>query len=388
MRHLHLEPVGGVSGDMLLSLMVDLGFKPEILSEILSEIIKEKVKIEFEDINFDFLKGKKLKENKIYEKGLIKRKEDLKKVLKELNLKDGIKVELVRLFDKLFEEEARIHGKKHIFLHEIGSLDTFLDLLGFLMAKEYLEISSFSVGPIPFGKGLIKTSHGLILLPAPLTVNFLKNFIVIPQKGEGETVTPTGALILNHFFKSVEEPPPFYFEKTGFGFGQRKTEGYPNGLKGYLGENLKKEEEIIEIKFNLDDITGQMAGNLMEKMFQKGAKDVLFYPVTMKKSRPGILVEVLCYEKDLEKIKETIFKESTTLGIRYKKMERVVLERENLKVETPFGVLPLKVGKWKGKIVQASFEYEELKKISEEKGVSLKEILWKLNQIIINFLEK
>lgn len=388
MRHLHLEPIGGVSGDMLLSLMVDLGFNSEVLSEILSSVSGKKIKVEFEDINYGFLKGKKLKEKDVFKEPFIKRKEDLREVLKNLKVPSEIKEELKELFNKLFEGEEEIHGKKHNFLHEIGSLDTFLDLLGFLIAKKELNISSFSAGPVPMGNGFINTSHGLLSLPAPLTALFLKNFIVIPQKGNGETVTPTGALILNQFFKPVAEPPPFLFERIGYGFGQRKTKDYPNMLKGYLGEILKKEEEIFEIKFNLDDSTGQMAGNLMEKLFQYGAKDVIFYPATMKKSRPAIVVEVLCYEKEFEKIKEVVFKESTTLGIRYKKMERVVLEREIIKIKTEFGELSLKIGKWKGNPVQASFEYEELKRVSEEKGIPLKEIFWKLSPVINNILKK
>jgi len=387
LKHLHLEPIGGISGDMLLSTMVDLGFNSKILEKVLSKFFKKNIRVEFEDVFFDkFLKGKRLKEKKEFKEKFIERKKDLKK-LDNLNIKDSLKVELEEIFKKLFDEEEKVHSERNIKLHEIGSLDTLLDILGFLMAKEFLNISSFSVGPLPLGSGFIKTSHGLISVPAPLTENFIKGFLTIPQKGEGETITPTGALILKNFFVSVKEPPPIYLEKIGTGFGNRKVKKYPNVLKGYLGKAEEKNEEIIEIKFNLDDYTGQMAGNLMELLFKNGAKDVLIYPVTMKKSRPGILFEVLCNEDSFEKIKETIFKESTTLGIRYKKMERAVLEREIINVNTVFGKIPLKFGKLDGKIVQASFEYDELKKISEEKKIPLKEIYLRLNEIVLKFIK-
>lgn len=387
MKHLHLEPIGGVAGDMVLSLMVDLGFPPKMLSEILSDFLNKKIKVEFEETSSGFLKGKKLKEKKEFQNKIIEKKQDLKK-LDKLKVNKNLKFEIKKIFLELFLMEEKIHRERNVKLHEIGSLDTLLDLLGFLMAKEFLKISSFSVGPIPLGSGFVKTSHGLISVPAPLTKIFLKDFLSIPQKGIGETVTPTGALILKNFFTSAPEAPPIYLEKIGFGFGNKEIKEYPNVLKGYLGKIEEKKEEIFEIKFNLDDYTGQMSGNLMDLLFKNGAKEVLIYPVTMKKSRPGIVFEVLCYEKDFVNIKELIFKESTTLGIRYRKMERKTLEREFLKVDTPFGKIPLKLGKLDGKVVQASFEYEDLKKISEKMKIPLKEIYLKLNPIILKFYEE
>lgn len=388
LKHLHLEPVGGVSGDMLLALMVDLGFNPEILSKILFETLGEEIKIEFEDMEFNLLKGKKLKENEIFKKKIISKKNEMLSIIKKIKVEESIKEELIKIYVKLFEEEKKIHKEIDLFLHELGCVDTLLDITGFLIAKKELSIDSFSVGPIPLGEGFVETEHGKLSLPAPLVLNLIKGFIVIPQKGKGETITPTGALILNQFFKPALDSPVMVFEKHGAGFGQQKKENCMNFLKGYLGEVLKKEEieEVFEIKFNMDDITGQIAGNLMESLMKNGAKDVVFYPITMKKSRPGIAVEVLCYKEDFEKIKEIIFKESPTIGIRYKKMERTVLEREIVKVKTEFGELSLKIGKWKGKPVNAAFEYEELKKISNEKNIPLKEIILRLNSEIYKII--
>lgn len=388
MRHLHLEPVGGISGDMLLSTMVDLGFNPEILSDILSDLLREKVKIEFEDVNFNFLKGKRLIEKDFFKQKLIEKKEDLNLLFKKLKLKKDLILELKKIYEKLFKGEEEVHQVKNVYLHEIGSFDTTIDLLGFLLAKDFLKISSFSIGPIPLGSGFVETSHGRLSVPAPLVEKFLKGFLVIPQKGFGETVTPTGALIVSHFFKPSKNIKEIYLEKIGSGFGKRDFMDLPNVLKGYLGYLENKNENIVEIKVNLDDINGQIAGNLMELLFEIGAKDVLFYPVIMKKSRPSVVLEVLCEEKDLEKIKQLIFKESTTLGIRYKKMEREVLEREFIEVKTAYGKIPLKLGKLNGKVLQASFEFEDLKRISINKKIPLKELILKLNPILLKYLEK
>lgn len=388
MKHLHLEPIGGVSGDMLLSTMVELGFNPEILSDILSDLLKEKVKVEFEDVNFNLLKGKRLIEKDFFKKKLIEKKEDLNSLFKKLKLKKEIIQELKKIYEKLFEGEEEAHQEKDVHLHEIGSLDTTLDLLGFLLAKDFLKISSFSIGPIPLGSGFVETEHGKLSVPVPLVEKFLKNFLVIPQKGFGETVTPTGALLISHFFKPSNNVKEIYLEKVGSGFGQKSFKDFPNVLKGYLGYLENKNESIIEIKVNLDDISGQITGNLMELLFENGAKDVLFYPVVMKKSRPGIVLEVLCEEKDFEKIKELIFKESTTLGIRYKKMEREALEREIIDVKTQYGKVPLKLGKLNGKVLQASFEFEELKKISRGEKIPLKELILKLNYILLEYIQE
>lgn len=370
---------------MLLSAMVDLGFNPKILSDILSALLKKKVKVEFEEVSFNLLKGKRLIEKDFFEQKLIEKKEDLNSLFKKLKLKKEITLELKKIYEKLFKSEEEVHQEKNFYLHEIGSLDTTLDLLGFLLAKDFLKISSFSIGAIPLGSGFIETRHGKLSVPVPLVEKFLKGFLVIPQKGFGETVTPTGALIVSHFFKPSINEKEIYFEKIGSGFGQKSFKDFPNVLKGYLGYLKNKNESIIEIKVNLDDINGQIAGNLMELLFENGAKDVLFYPVIMKKSRPGIVLEVLCEEKDLEKIKELIFKESTTLGIRYKKMERAVLEKEIISVKTAYGKIPLKLAKLNGKVLQASFEFDELKKISRGKKIPLKELILKLNDILLKY---
>lgn len=388
MKHLHLEPIGGVSGDMLLSTMVELGFNPEILSDTLSALLKKKVKIEFEDLKFNLLKGKRLIEKDFFKEKLIEKKEDLNSLFKKLKLKKDLILELKKIYEKLFKGEEEVHQVKDVYLHEMGSLDTTIDLLGFLLAKDFLKISSFSIGPIPLGCGFVETEHGKLSVPVPLVEKFLKDFLVIPQKGFGETVTPTGALLISHFFKPSNNVKEIYLEKIGSGFGKRKFEDFPNVLKGYLGYLENKNENIIEIKVNLDDLNGQIAGNLMELLFENGAKDVLFYPIIMKKSRPGIVLEVLCEEKDLEKIKELIFRESTTLGIRYKKMEREVLEREIIFVKTAYGKIPLKLGKLNGKVRQASFEFEELKKISKEKKIPLKELILKLNHILLEYIQE
>ncbi len=387
MKHLHLEPIGGVSGDMLLSLLVDLGFSPNILEKIIGEATKEEIKIRFEEIKLNFLKGKRLLNNNLFDKKIIKNEKDLKKFLKKLKIEKKIKEELENIYEKLIREEKKIHNEKNFHLHEIGCLDTLIDILGFLLGKEELEISSFSVGTIPLGKGYVKTSHGEISIPAPLTLAFLKNFYVIPEKGEGETITPTGALILSHFFETKKEGIPMVFEKLGVGFGQRETKGKPNALKGYLGKLNIEKEEIIEVKVNFDDFTGQMAGNILEKLLKNGAKDVAIYPVLMKKSRPGFVLEVLCYEKEFEKIKEIIFKESTTLGLRYRKMGREVLDKKVYKIKTPYGFFSLKTGWLCGKLTNVSFEYEELKKFSEKEKIPIKEFLWKLNPYLEKFIE-
>ncbi len=387
MKHLHLECLGGVSGDMLLSLLVDLGFSPGPLEKILGDILKDEIKIRFEEINYNFLKGKRLLHNKLFDKKIINNEKDLKKFLKNLNVEKKIKKELEKIYEKLIGEEKKIHKDENFHLHEIGCLDTLIDILGFLLGKEVLGISSFSVGALPLGKGYVKTSHGEISIPAPLTLAFLKNFYVVPEKGEGETITPTGALILSHFFESKREGIPMVFEKIGVGFGQRETKEKPNALKGYLGKIKIEKEEIVEMKVNFDDFTGQMAGNILEKLLENGAKDVVIYPVLMKKSRPGYVLEVLCYEKEFEKMKEIIFKESTTLGLRYRKMEREVLDKKVYKIKTPYGFFSLKTGWLCGKLTNVSFEYEELKKFSEKEKIPIKEFLWKLNPYLEKFIE-
>ena len=376
MKHLHLDPVGGIAGDMLLAALVDLGADSMNISEKLSATLGRPVPLEFEPVQDGVLAGKRLKPQPVYDEPLGRTFAEIEQVVGRASFSAASKEKTLTLYRRLFEAESAVHGEgfEKTHLHELAAVDTFVDLAGAVLALEALGVGSLSCGPIPTGSGIIQTRHGRMPVPAPATAQLLKGMRVHTGLEEGECSTPTGAVLAAVLAGPVGAAPPMTLEGIGLGFGQRRGVNVPNALRVLLGAR-PEEEGVYEVRATMDDITGQLAAHLMGKLFEAGALDVAIHTVVMKKNRPGIVVEALCPVAKLDALAETFFRESPTIGLRYQPVGRVTMERRMVEVETSLGKVPVKCSYHQGKLMQITPEFDAVKALAEKAGMSLKEAL-------------
>lgn len=379
MKHLHLDPVGGLAGDMLLSALADLGAPVRHLSETLGAALGRPVPLEFEAVHDGVLSGKRLKPHPLYDEALGRTFAEIETVIGRSAFSVEAKERTLALYRRLFEAESAVHGEgfERTHLHELAAVDTFVDLAGAVLALEALGVGSLSCGPIPTGSGTIQTRHGRMPVPAPATAQLLKGMRVHTGPEEGECSTPTGAVLAAVLAGPLDAAPPMTLEAIGLGFGQRKGLNVPNALRVLMGSR-PEEEGVYEVRATMDDITGQLAAHLMGKLFEAGALDVAIHTVVMKKNRPGIVVEALCPVAKLDALAETFFRESPTIGLRYQPVGRVTMERRMVEVETSLGKVTVKCSYYQGKLMQMTPEFDTVRALAEAAGMPLKEALAKV----------
>ena len=328
----------------------------------------------------------------------------IEKIINDSRLSETVKSRAIKIFTELAEAEAKVHGIAvgKVHFHEVGAMDAIIDVVGACVGFEILGIEKFACSKIHTGSGFIKMAHGKFPVPPPAVVELLKNIPIYSTEIEGELITPTGAAIISTVCDSFGQIPEMKIEKTGYGAGTREYENFPNVLRLFLGEiepqrrgdaekenrprintdkhKLKtkdqrpKTEDLILIETNIDDLSPQIFGFVMERAFELGALDCWFVPIQMKKNRPGTLVSILCNEEKREVLSKLLYTETTTLGIRVQKIERNCLPREIVKVETEFGEIAVKVARYDGKIVNAKPEYEQIREIALQSKKTLREI--------------
>ena len=377
MNILYLECFSGISGDMFISALLDLGLDIKVLQKELAKLnLKGKFSLITNRVKFNGVSCQqfKVKEDESIVRGL----EDIKKILQKSSLEPGIKVQAGRMFDKLHKVEERIHREVHHF-HELGLLDTVIDIVGAIIGLRLLKIDKVYASKVNVGSGFVNTRHGLLPVPAPATAEILKNIPIFSKGPEAELVTPTGALILSEFVEEFQMPL-MNIKKIGYGAGTKKFENFPNFLRAFIGEMEQQPQAKVLIETNIDDLNPQFYEYVMQQLFKNGALDVYFTPIQMKKNRPGIILSCICNEQDEEKILEIIFKETTTIGVRISYPKRVELTREKKKVKTIYGEVEIKISRYHGKIMSITPEYEDCKKLAEKKGVSLKQIYSEVNK--------
>jgi hypothetical protein len=307
---------------------------------------------------------------------------EIKGLIDQSGLETKIKADSLTALQALAAAEARIHGKKidEIHFHEIGALDTIVDIVGAALGFHYFQIREVTASAVPVNQGWIKSQHGPLPLPAPATLALLKGVPLVPSGLEKELVTPTGAVILKTFASSFGPPPAATLTRVGYGLGQQQLADRPNALRLWLGEKPSSlnQERLIVLETNIDDMNPQWYDLVMERLFEAGALDVTLIPCQMKKNRPGTLLQVLARPVDQAALRDILFSETTTLGIRIHEVKRVSLKRSLKQVATPWGQVAVKYGlrpetpSKKG--TGYSIEYDDLKKISREKKIPLKKL--------------
>lgn len=305
----------------------------------------------------------------------------IEKIINDSDLDEKIKQRAIQIFTRLAEAEAKIHGieVQKVHFHEVGAMDAIIDVIGACIGFEMLEIEKFACSKIHIGSGFAKMAHGKFPIPPPAVAELLHGIPIYSTEIQGELCTPTGAAIISTLCETYGEINDLNIEKIGYGAGTRDYKDFPNAIRLMIGETedsrLKTQDSrLILLETNLDDISPQILGFVMDKAFELGALDCWFTPIQMKKNRPATMISILCEPKDRSKLTELLYLETTTLGIRVREVERECLERKFIKISTQFGEIDVKIGVFNGKQVNAMPEFEQLKKIAVEQNVPLKEV--------------
>ena len=378
----YFDCFSGISGDMTLGALVDLGVPVDWLKEQVALIPLTGFDITEETVARNGIKAK-LIDVKVEEGQPRRDYHQIKELIENCPFSDNVKNLGLRIFDKIATAEAHIHNssKEHVHFHEVGGLDAIVDVMGTALGIEFLKIDSVMASKIPLGQGLTKSMHGVIPVPAPATLEILKN---VPTYGSGipfEIVTPTGAAIITTLAESFGPMPEMMMGGIGYGSGQRVLESQPNLLRVVTGNPEKvlpgqkkncQQDIITIIETSIDDMNPEIYGYLMERLQQAGALDVYWVPVYMKKNRPGTLVQVLCHPGNLEILSDIILSETTSIGLRYYDAGRYMLKRELIECDTPFGKVTVKQITGLDGSVRIVPEYEECRKIAQAKGLSIK----------------
>jgi len=391
---LYLHCFSGVSGDMLLGALLDLELVP--LKDLERELTKTGLKgytLECEKTSKKGIAGTRflVMENK-EETPPLRNLSSLLEIVGSSSLEEDIKTNASQIFKKLAEAEARVHGVKveEVHFHEIGAVDTVVDILGTLIMLKLMEVKTIISSPLHLGTGFIQGEHGTLPLPAPATLELLKGVPVYSRGVEGELATPTGAVLLSSLVSSFGPLPAGKIAASGYGAGTRDLE-HPNLLRAVLLEESPADrqrpeqesetppgevsrEKVLVVEANIDDMSPEVFPWVMDKLLQAGAWDVFFTPIHMKKNRPGIKLSFLCAPHLLDCLTAIVFRETSSLGLRVLKGDKYYLPRRRIEVETPLGKVGIKVGYLEGKINTWAPEYEDCFKIAREGKVPLKDV--------------
>lgn len=384
MKTLYFDCFSGISGDMTVGALLDIGVPEEYLLKNLDRLgindeysinIKKSIKNGIQGTDFDVLLIEKHKDNH-HGRNLF----DIEGIIDKSGLNDNIKAISKKIFYIIAEAEAKVHGKGiyDVHFHEVGAVDSIIDIVGAAICIDYIRPDRILSSAVNTGSGFVKCQHGLIPVPAPATLNILKDIPVYCDEREFELTTPTGAAILKALALDFKKISFMKIKKVGYGCGKRDTDK-PNVLRVILCEEELSENCILEA--TIDDMNPQIYGYLMDRLFEAGAKDVYLSPVYMKKNRPGIVLTVTAPANNEESIKEIIFRQTTTIGIRKFNIDRTELQREIKGIDTEYGRINFKISRLNEKVVNASPEYEDLKKAALSTGVPLKEIYLKIGRI-------
>ena len=294
-------------------------------------------------------------------------------------LPDSVKKTSLAVFLRIAEVEAKIHGTtvEKIHFHEVGAVDSIVDIVGCCLALDWLGVDGVVVEPLPIGHGTVTCAHGVYPSPTPATLDLLKGLRVVEVDEPFETVTPTGAALLAAWSTMERLPSGSRVLSTSYSFGQRRLNGRPNLLRATLYESSPVDgapDTCLLIETNLDDTTPELIGVLTERLLQAGALDAFTTAVQMKKQRPGVLVSVLCTAEKRDDVLNTLFRESTTFGIRERLVDRTVLPRRWENVHTPWGQVRVKIGSWKGEDVTRSPEMDDCLRVAREYGVPVRQV--------------
>jgi pyridinium-3,5-bisthiocarboxylic acid mononucleotide nickel chelatase len=301
-------------------------------------------------------------------------------ILDRSALEASVRDRAARIFTRLAEAEARVHGtdRESVQFHDVGAVDAIVDVTGGVIALDLAGAQAVHVSALPIGGGLVGGPHGRIPVPAPGTAELLRGFPVVDTGVRSELVTPTGAAILTTLAASAGRMPALTIEAVGYGAGTKDLPGTPNVLRCFLGQTTESgaaDETVLQVETTIDDMSPQLYETLIERIFDAGALDVFLQPVIMKRGRPGVVVTALCAAERVGDLSRALFEETTTIGVRWSEWRRARLQREMVAVTTAYGTIPFKVSRLAGRIVTVTPEFADVARIAREKSLPVREVL-------------
>jgi uncharacterized protein (TIGR00299 family) protein len=377
MTILYIDCQAGISGDMTVGALLDLGVP---LVHLRSELARLPLATDSYTLSTSRTERQHLPALKfdvtVHDHHTHRQYAGIDSMIADSGLAGPVKETSRRIFRRLAEAEALVHGVavEDVHFHEVGAIDSIVDIVTTAICLEYLKVEQVYASAVPLGSGFVQTEHGRLPVPAPATVELLKGMALHSGCAVGERVTPTGAAILAALVTGSVRQPDMTLLRVGNGAGSRDFSDCPNILRAFLGTVATGcDEDVLEVKCNLDDVTPEVIGYVQELLLESGVLDVWSSPVQMKKGRPGMLLSFLCTPADLQRLAALVMAETGSLGVRYAPLRRIVQTRRIEERSTPFGPVRFKVGEYGEKP-----EYEDCRRIARERGIPCRDIMQKV----------
>jgi len=378
MKYIYFDASAGLSGDMILGALLDLGVSSSLFREKMAEL-KLPVEIQLKETKRATLRGLKVDVLVKAKKTVERRRSDIEDIIKRSGFSSSVKKNASAIFKKLFEAEARVHGHSinEAHLHEAGADDAIVDIVGCCFLAEILDISEFYCSPLNLGQGWVKSSHGRLPVPAPAVAELLKGIPVYSAWIKAELVTPTGAAIVSTLVKKFIPLPEISYEKIGCGAGTSNFRELPNILRAFYGnkKEFNAEKKVYMIEANIDDSNPQVLAAFFDRAFKLGAQDVFLTPVLMKKGRLATKLTVLAEIDKMDNLISAVFKETSSIGVRYFPVERRVLQRKIEKVGILGEKIAIKISYQEGKEVNIQPEFSDCLRLAKKSDLPVKEIM-------------
>lgn len=378
LRAAYFDCYSGISGDMILGALVDLGVNPNRIRKALKTLDLKGYKLKTCQVQRGLIAGTKVQvkiEKTSHSHHKARKYSDIKRLIANSDLSSQVKKNVLEIFKRIAVVEAAIHKTtiEKIHFHEVGAVDSIVDIVGGVVAIESLELDRVYSSPLNVGEGFVECAHGCLPVPAPATLKLLKGIPTFSSGVKKELTTPTGAAMIGFYADQFGSLPEMKIIDDGYGAGDHIIPEMPNLLRVVLGEMIEESgEELVMLESNIDDMNPEFYEVTMESLFNAGALDVFLTPVIMKKSRPANKISVLTTSKNKDIMTEIIFKATSSFGVRYYKVGRTELDREFIIVKTSWGPVKVKLGSLNGNTLQASPEYDDCKKIGNKNKIPLK----------------
>ena len=395
MRILYFDCFAGAAGDMILGALLDAGLPFDELKHALGSLAVEGLDVSVDRVVKQGLTATKFRVHPQVATGSAGHGpqhghhslQEIATAIGRSALSVAGQAKAIAMFHRLASAEAAIHGTSldQVHLHEVGAIDSIIDIVGVVFAMEWFQAERVVVSPLNVGGGMVRSAHGIFPVPAPATVALLKDAPVYSSGIQSELLTPTGALILSEYATSYGPVPAMRVHQVGYGAGDRELAETPNVVRVLVGESVDDRRgapssgsasamRIVVLECEIDDMNPQLFGPLMDTLYAAGALEVFYSAVQMKKNRPGTLMTIVARPDRREQLTAIVFRESTTIGVRYQEMSRDCLDREMVTVDTAVGPVRFKIARQNGQVVNAQPEFDDLVKRAAERGIPIKEV--------------
>ena len=389
MQIAYFDCFSGISGDMTLAALIDVGADLSPIQSAIDSMALGDVRISIVNTARKGFRGKLLSIEHPPEHAH-RYLRDILALLRNARISSGARDLAMRLFERIARAEAKVHGTTvdRVQFHEVGAIDSIVDILGVAVAWDMLKIERAYASPVPTGAGQVRIAHGLVSIPAPATAELLVGVPIAPTQIPIEMTTPTGAAIVTELAMEFGPIPPMQVGRIGYGAGRKDMPDRPNLLRVLLGHALtsamQRDDSVLVMESNLDDVTGEQIGFAIERLWTAGALEVFTVPIQMKKNRPGTLLTVIARVNQRQAMESILFQHTGTLGIRYRKQSRTVLPRATVDVQTPWGTVSGKVSELPSGAINFSAEYDECSKIASSFGLRLLDVFDKVESCYRN----